>query len=251
LRNDSLRWKVVDFVIWRLFAREKTSSWPKHLLCDGFRRHTSQAIPAEHTIPGLFVVHDNHRVRTLKAEPWPQLLLLLGQAGERIMIDLLTDCAMFETLDAGKDNLYQLSGVPISELEDKPKTQPLRPSEIVFVRNRIFYARAALNARGLVHSGLRHIRMSSSTCCCYADRCRCLESLPKTGRHHAHHDVHVSPAIWITQCLHIDGRSPEDCTVIPRLHTSRRRNCPKVPQKCRRVSGSPHPQETAGGQTPC
>jgi hypothetical protein len=33
-----------------------------------------------------------------------------------------------------------------------------RPSEIIFVRNRMLYARAALNARGLVQFGFRHIR---------------------------------------------------------------------------------------------
>lgn len=33
------------------------------------------------------------------------------------------------------------------------------PSEIGFVRSRMLYARAALNARGLVQFGLRHIRM--------------------------------------------------------------------------------------------
>ena len=32
------------------------------------------------------------------------------------------------------------------------------PSDISFIRNRTLYARAALNARGLVHFGLRHIR---------------------------------------------------------------------------------------------
>ena len=33
------------------------------------------------------------------------------------------------------------------------------PSEITFVRNRMLYARAALNAKGGVRWGLRHIRM--------------------------------------------------------------------------------------------
>ena len=32
------------------------------------------------------------------------------------------------------------------------------PSAIIFVRNRMFYARAALNAKGKVTFGLRHIR---------------------------------------------------------------------------------------------
>ena len=95
------------------------------------------------------------------------------------MIDLLVDCAIFQTVQAGRGNLYQLSGVPICELqplaagaaakatgpwpaERGQRAVELRPAEIVFVRNRMLYARAALNARGLVHFGLRHIRR-----CCH------------------------------------------------------------------------------------
>jgi telomerase reverse transcriptase len=101
--------------------------------------------------------------------------MLLGREGERIMVDLLVDCAIFRSVKAGKGNLYQLSGIPISELEplaqdgDKeglsltvePEKRHVerRPSEISFVRSRMLYARAALNARGLVYFGLRHIRM--------------------------------------------------------------------------------------------
>jgi telomerase reverse transcriptase len=100
--------------------------------------------------------------------------MLLGKEGERIMIDLLVDCALFRSVKAGKGNLYQLGGIPISELDpltksaDKEVSLPtsfstsnaeLRPSDISFVRSRMLYARAALNARGLVHFGLRHIRM--------------------------------------------------------------------------------------------
>lgn len=93
------------------------------------------------------------------------------------MIDLLLDCAIFRSVKAGKGNLYQMGGAPISELEtltqskDNGKALPvgigqrdpgLRPSEISFARNRMLYARAALNARSLVQFGLRHIRMSTS-----------------------------------------------------------------------------------------
>lgn len=42
---------------------------------------------------------------------------------------------------------------------DKDPTLFVRkPTEIIFVRSRMLYARAALNARGMVHFGLRHIR---------------------------------------------------------------------------------------------
>ncbi|KAL2018698.1 hypothetical protein VTK56DRAFT_472 [Thermocarpiscus australiensis] len=171
--------EIVDFVIWLLFSRERAVARPKHLLCDGFRRQAgsnSHGNPpvARTTIPGLYSVYPNQHERALKESPWPQLLMLLGKEGERIMIDLLVDCAIFTTVKAGKGNLYQLSGIPISELEVLPavanKADPspssadlrnaeLRPSEITFVRSRMLYARAALNARGLVHFGLRHIHV--------------------------------------------------------------------------------------------
>lgn len=37
-----------------------------------------------------------------------------------------------------------------------------KPTEIHFVRSRMLYARATLNARGLVRFGLRHIRECGS-----------------------------------------------------------------------------------------
>lgn len=160
-----------------MFSRGKPGTWPKHLLCDGFKRRVAtraETGPAEDDIPGLFVAYPNHRVKALKADPWPQLLMLLGKEGERIMIDLLVDHAIFEAVPAGRDNLYQLSGIHIVELktlaeEAQEKARPqeiphdqrpveLRPSGIGFLRNRMMYARAALNARGLVRFGLRHIR---------------------------------------------------------------------------------------------
>ncbi len=115
------------------------------------------------------------------------------------MLDLLVDCAIFGSVKAGKGNLYQLGGIPVSELQPlsqagnkETSTTPdvattnaeLRPSEISFVRSRMLYARAALNARGLVHFGLRHIRTStlprvnSTTLSVIL---RCFESLPCQG----------------------------------------------------------------------
>ncbi|KAK3310065.1 uncharacterized protein B0T15DRAFT_22848 [Chaetomium strumarium] len=161
-----------------MFSRESANSWPKHLLCDGFRRQAGPSNgrnPATATaIPGLHSVYPNQHVQALRASPWPQLLMLLGKEGERIMIDLLVDCAIFRSVKAGKGNLYQLSGIPVSQLEplgqdgDKEglpltgagqRNAERRPSEISFVRSRMLYARAAFNARGLVHFGLRHIHV--------------------------------------------------------------------------------------------
>ncbi|KAJ9129600.1 Telomerase reverse transcriptase [Pleurostoma richardsiae] len=101
------------------------------------------------------------------------MLTLLGKSGESIMVDLLLDCSVFTSTEAGRSNYVQLSGMPIWDSEPsytkatvQQAFQPMAikpmersPSEIVFVRSRMLYARAALNARGLVHFGLRHIHV--------------------------------------------------------------------------------------------
>lgn len=167
--------QIVDFAVWLLFSRKADGdARPKHLLCDGFRRNAAQAAPS--AIPGLFSHFANRRVQALKEDPWPQLLMLLGKSGDKIMIDLLVDCAIFLTVEAGIGNLYQLSGMPVAELAplanvdlekrvlesggSKPSHAPVEKlsSAISFVRSRLLYARPALNARGLVQFGLRHIR---------------------------------------------------------------------------------------------
>lgn len=66
--------------------------------------------PAAGSIPGLFSVYRNDHVQRLKEAPWPQLLALLGQSGERIMMDLLLDGSIFIAVEAGKGNFHQLSG---------------------------------------------------------------------------------------------------------------------------------------------
>ncbi|KAI0841960.1 hypothetical protein F5Y06DRAFT_164723 [Hypoxylon sp. FL0890] len=150
---------LLEYVVRTLFAREKVEPWPKHLLCNGFSRNRGL---------GLRQIRPNQHFEILKQQPWPQLLALMGESGERIMMDLLLDCAMFVPVKAGANNLCQISGKPLSDVEvisneksgeqlagDAVKT----PSEIIFVRNRMLYARAALNARRLVHFGLRHIHV--------------------------------------------------------------------------------------------
>lgn len=61
-------------------------------------------------IPGLFSVFQNHHAEALKRAPWPELLVLLGKAGERIMMELLLDCSIFVSVSAGTGNMWQLSG---------------------------------------------------------------------------------------------------------------------------------------------
>jgi telomerase reverse transcriptase len=119
-------------------------------------------------------------VRTLKEPKWCRLHALLGQHGDRILIDMLLDCAIFLPVTGGTSNYFQLSGIPISDLksDEKQKDEPLRdeakqsakgvplnlhsenrsPGAITFVRSRMLYAKAALNAKGGVRFGMRHIR---------------------------------------------------------------------------------------------
>lgn len=102
---------------------------------------------------------------------------MLGEGGDRIMMDMLTDCAIFRPVDNHSTNYYQLSGPPISNLEPKqvskqpippaisadkrpsgPTTEERTPCKIAFVRSRMLYAKAALNAKGGIRFGMRHIR---------------------------------------------------------------------------------------------
>ncbi|KAH6608728.1 telomerase reverse transcriptase [Trichoderma cornu-damae] len=155
--------EIVDFVVWALFSRER-GPWPKHLLCDGFRRTARDDQPARSTITGIFSLYPNSHVKALREAPWPHLLALLGQAGERVMVNLLSECSVFLKVDAGLDNYLQLTGIPLSELETRTlhqtwKLQARMPTEITIVRSRIFYAKPATTAKGLVHAGFKHIRL--------------------------------------------------------------------------------------------
>jgi hypothetical protein len=95
-------------------------------------------------------------------------------------MDMLLERSIFVPVNADMGNYYQLSGVPVSEIrpdelqkgtitrinadqEAAPKPSHLRsesktPGAITFVRNRMLYAKAALNAKGGIRFGMRHIR---------------------------------------------------------------------------------------------
>jgi telomerase reverse transcriptase len=177
--------QIVDFVIWLLFRRS-VSHKPPHLLCHGFQRaahtnraHNEDADPTS-SIPGLVTRSPNSHVRTLKEPTWCRLHALLGPGGDRIIMDMLLKCAVFCLVDGGTANYSQLSGIPISDLkpDQKHKDDPdhvevshatkgislkqcsenRSPSTITFVRSRMLYAKAALNAKGGVRFGMRHIR---------------------------------------------------------------------------------------------
>ncbi|EMT62127.1 hypothetical protein FOC4_g10015208 [Fusarium odoratissimum] len=141
--------EIVDFVVWRLFSRDaQVGRRPKHLLCDGFRKSAGPDDQGTTTIPGLFSLFPNSNVEALRENPWPQLLALLGRAGEKIMINLLVDASIYLEVEAGFNNYYQLTGVPLAELD-------LHGG----VRSRIFYAKPSLTAQGLVQPGYKHIHV--------------------------------------------------------------------------------------------
>lgn len=118
-------------------------------------------------------------MHTLKGPLWCRLQAVLGEGGDRIMMDMLMDCAIFCPVDDTFANYYQLSGPPMSDLEpihvSEPSPDSLQakmaprlpanvqngvrtPCKIAFVRSRMLYAKPALNAKGGIRFGMRHIR---------------------------------------------------------------------------------------------
>jgi telomerase reverse transcriptase len=163
----------------RALAANKAEVRPTHLLCDGYRSESRRQSKPLSSIPGLFAASPNERVAVLKRSPWPELLTLLGSAGERIMRHLLLNDAIFLHLPSTRNNYWQLSGASIAAQEldpvraANPKVDCDRsthsnhnsPKSITFVRSRILYARAAFNAKGSVRLGLRHVHVLNRVPC--------------------------------------------------------------------------------------
>ncbi|PHH59478.1 hypothetical protein CDD81_3168 [Ophiocordyceps australis] len=159
--------EIVDFVIWLLFKRATSqTSLPKNVLCHGFRRRLREGESCNTTIPGLYSFYANPYVEALKQPPWPQLLALLGQSGHKIMVDLLLDCSLFVTLQAGINNYIQIAGCPLSTLDAVFSNVPAdssnsvrKGSEIRLLRHRVFYGKPTLSARGHLQPGFKHIHV--------------------------------------------------------------------------------------------
>jgi hypothetical protein len=89
-------------------------------------------------------------------------------------------------------------GNPIPKL----KAFDLRtPGNITFVRNRMLYARAALNSKGEVHIGLRHIRQFPDMFSCVLKliESRCPESIfgPQELRaYSSRNEIYFSTRVW-------------------------------------------------------
>lgn len=107
---------LVDFAIWLLFHKtHRHAHRPPHMLCHGFQRASNpRQINEDHCaiagIPGIVSHYPNANVTALKGSSWTEMLGLLGKEGDRIMLDLFVDCAIFVAGDEGLSNYYQLSG---------------------------------------------------------------------------------------------------------------------------------------------
>ncbi|CAG8906413.1 unnamed protein product [Penicillium nalgiovense] len=115
--------EVVDFVIWKLFNNNNGSK-PQHLLTHGFQRPSMVQNVQQTNIPGIVSQFPNQNVQVLKDCAWTEVLDLLGSNGEEIMMQLLFDCGVFAAINARKGIYYQLSGIPLSDLEPLGDASP-------------------------------------------------------------------------------------------------------------------------------
>ena len=181
-RSRTDRLQIVDCAIWSLFRRHTGSYRPSHLLCHGFQRSAgggngveARAVPG---LPGIYATTDNPHVQQLKDNPWSSLPGLLGRGAERILIEMLTDCGLYQPVE-DSSNMRQLSGLPLSELKAVVKdtrsptkddtaqgpasnrTARHRLSDIRFLRHRMLYARPSLKSSGEVRFGMTHAHVMS------------------------------------------------------------------------------------------
>ena len=182
--------ELVDHAVKVLFDRIHPHCLrPPHLLCYGIQRaQPTYAEKSERAMAGtgLVIRSSNANSNTLKGLDWEIILALLGNGGDKIILDMLLNCALFVPVTSDLGHLNQISGklsqiaavislinegMPLSELEplklaqqkstipsglNEATSKPL--AAIRFVRSRMYHARPALNAKGNVAFGLRHIR---------------------------------------------------------------------------------------------
>jgi telomerase reverse transcriptase len=129
-------------------------------------------------LPGIYVTTDNPHVHELKDSSWSNLPGLLGRGAERILIEMLMDCGLYQPV-GDSSNTTQLSGIPLSELKTvvketiSPATNCVgqgpasnratkyRMSDIRFLRHRMLYAKPALKSSGEVRFGMTHAHVMS------------------------------------------------------------------------------------------
>lgn len=121
---------------------------------------------------------DNPHVGELKDGSWSNLPGLLGRGAERILIEMLMDCGLYQPVGDGS-NTIQLSGIPLSELKavgketTPPATKSSNPgpasnritkhriSDMRFLRHRMLYAKPSLKSSGEVRFGMMHVHVMS------------------------------------------------------------------------------------------
>ena len=107
---------LIDYTISRLFHTiHRHAHRPPHMLCHGFQRVSNpRRMNEDHCavagIPGIVSYYPNSNVNALKGSCWTEVLALLGKEGDRILLDLFLDCAIFVEGGEGQGNYYQLSG---------------------------------------------------------------------------------------------------------------------------------------------
>ena len=108
--------ELIDFAIYFLFHRiHRRAHRPPHMLCHGYQRASTPRQVNEDQgalggIPGIVSHYPNQNVDILKDATFTEILGLLGNEGERIMLDLVLDCAIFRAVDGGNGNCFQISG---------------------------------------------------------------------------------------------------------------------------------------------
>jgi telomerase reverse transcriptase len=118
LRHRLTETQIVDFAIWMIFSKvHGFTGRSQHMLCQGFRKDVSARSVhrdemATYAIPGIISTYPNNHVAAMKASPWPEVLALMGNEGERMMIDLILDCGIFVSIESGRGSYHQLSGQP-------------------------------------------------------------------------------------------------------------------------------------------
>ena len=121
---------------------------------------------------------DNPHVSDLKDSSWSNLPGLLGRGAERILIEMLMDCGLYQPV-SDSSNTIQLSGIPLSDLKaivketispatnsvgQGPASQRVikhRISDMRFLRHRMLYAKPSLNSSGKIRFGMTHVHVMS------------------------------------------------------------------------------------------
>ena len=121
---------------------------------------------------------DNPHVCELKDSSWSNLPALLGRGAERILIEMLMDCGLYQPV-SDSSNTIQMSGIPLSDLKavvketTSPATNDVGPgpastrvmkhrlSDMRFLRHRMLYAKPSLNSSGKVRYGMTHVHVMS------------------------------------------------------------------------------------------